>query len=53
MDSLKCTKGDNAGQLNEKHFYDPYQHREVKHPTSWVHLENRLYMTYVVRAHGE
>jgi hypothetical protein len=41
MDSLnsKCgvvgTKSDNAGQLNEKqHFYDPYQHREVKHPTS-------------------
>ncbi|XP_025408112.1 proton-coupled amino acid transporter-like protein CG1139 isoform X2 [Sipha flava] len=42
MDSLnsKCgvvgTKSDNAGQLNEKqHFYDPYQHREVKHPTSY------------------
>lgn len=43
MDSLnnKCVginmKGDTAAQLNEKqNFYNPYQHRDVKHPTTWV-----------------
>ncbi|CAH1713516.1 proton-coupled amino acid transporter-like protein CG1139 isoform X1 [Aphis gossypii] len=48
MDSLnKCvainTKGDTAAQLNEKqNYYNPYQHRDVKHPTSYfdtlIHL---------------
>lgn len=49
MDSLnKCsavanTKSDHAAQTNGKqNFYNPYQHREVKHPTSYfdtlIHL---------------
>lgn len=49
MDSLNKTstvvntKGsDHAAASGKQNFYNPYQHRDVKHPTSWVYMKNYL-----------